>query len=151
MREIHKHQLQAPMMGHSHTMAEKYFSSLYCRRLFLSTLILPHLLSCLDAERGVTLIHMVVDSFSLSAVQMGWTEGSPSWDSERRKWSSFTHLKIKHLTGSSACVTLPPCGPTLTRKHSHLPIEMQLCNRAALLRTHTHIHVKKCALSQYWV
>lgn len=56
--------------------------------------------------------------FALSAVQTGWIEGSPSWDRESRKWSSFTHLKIKHLTGSSACVS-PPCGSTRTHKHSH--------------------------------
>lgn len=82
--------------------------------------------------------------FSLFLVQMGWAEGSPSRDRERRKWSSFTHLKIKHLTGSFACVSAPR-GLTLTHKHSHIPFEMWLCNRAAFfLRTHTYT----CASSQ---
>lgn len=40
------------------------------------------------------------------------------WARERRrKWSSFTHLKIKHLTGSSACVRAAR-GVTPVQKHS---------------------------------
>lgn len=52
--------------------------------------------------------------------RLNWIElrGVPV-ETVRGKWNSFTHLKIKHLTGSSACVSSSR-GLTITQKiHSH--------------------------------
>lgn len=90
----------------------------------------------LCAPSSVTLTHMVFFGvFSLCAVEL---RGVPvERVRERRTRNSFIHLKIKHLTGSSACVSAP-CGLTLTHRRSHMPFEMGFCNRATELRTQTH-------------
>lgn len=78
--------------------------------------------------------------------RLNWGESQMRWR-ERRIWSSFTHLKIKHLTGSSACVSLP-CGSALSKKHPHAPFEMWLCNIAAvvgaLTPTSSHGKITPC-------
>lgn len=48
---------------------------------------------------------VILACFLSFSVELDWAEGRPCREGGRGIRSSFTHLKIKHLTGSSACVS----------------------------------------------
>lgn len=62
--------------------------------------LLSHLELFFDAAGGVKPLCVVLVWFLSFSVELDWAEGLPCTDRGRGKWSSFTRLKIKHLTGS---------------------------------------------------
>ena len=74
-----------------------------------------HLLQMLLHPAVWSSLHLQLKWLKLRVVPVKSWRGR---ERRRRKWSSFTHLKITHLTGSSSCVS-PPCGSTLTHTHTN--------------------------------